>query len=94
MKNSNDNSRKMPSHNKRKIGTYMQIDIQHYSWHITLNPNALLHRSRQFWKLREVQINFHHHVTSTIDEANELIINLCKKGERHFIIVGGDGSTN
>jgi len=77
----------------------MQINTLIYSWQIILNPNALLHRSSQFWKnieirLQEVQIRYHHHVTSTIDEAKELIISLCKKGERHFIIVGGDGTLN
>ena len=77
----------------------MQINAQLYSWQIILNPNALLNRSRQLWKeienkLQEVQINFLHHVTPTIHEASELIINLCKKGERHFIIVGGDGTLN
>jgi len=77
----------------------MKINTTLYSWQIILNPNALLHRSSQFWKdienkLQEVQINYLHHITSTIDEAKELIINLCKKGERHFIIVGGDGTLN
>ena len=77
----------------------MQINIQRFSWNIILNTNALLQRSSQFWrdierKLQEVQINYFHHVTSTIDEAKELIITLCKKGERHFIVIGGDGSLN
>ena len=77
----------------------MQINIQLYSWQIILNPNALLRRSSQFWKnievrLREVQIDYHQHVTSTVDEAKALIISLCKRGERHFIIVGGDGTLN
>ena len=77
----------------------MQINVKHYSWQIILNPNALLHRSSQFWKdienkLQEVQISYHHHVTSTIDEAKGLIVHLCKKGERYFIIVGGDGTLN
>jgi len=77
----------------------MQINIKLFSWQIIMNPNALLKKSNQFWKniedkLKELQINYLHHVTSTTDEAKELIINLCKKGERHFIIVGGDGSLN
>ena len=77
----------------------MQIDTKLYFWQIILNSNALLYRSSQFWKdienkLQEVQINYHHHVTSTVDGAKELIINLCKKGERHYIIVGGDGTLN
>ena len=77
----------------------MQIDAKLYSWQTVLNPNALLHRSRQFWKdiedkLEEVQINYLPHVTSTVAEAKELIINLCQKGERHFIIIGGDGTLN
>jgi len=77
----------------------MQINPQLYTWQIILNPNALLHRSSRFWKdieskLQEVQINYLHYMTSTIDEAKELIINLCKKGEQHFIIIGGDGSLN
>jgi YegS/Rv2252/BmrU family lipid kinase len=45
-------------------------------------------------KLKEVEIEYLYHVTSTVDEAKELIIHLCKKGERHFIIVGGDGTLN
>ena len=77
----------------------MQINAKLYSWQIILNPNALLHRSSQFWKdienkLQKFQINYCHHVTSTINEAKELIVNLCKKGERHFMIVGGDGTLN
>ena len=77
----------------------MQINVNHYSWQIILNSNALLRRSSKFWKdienkFREVQINYFHHVTSTIDEAKMLIIQLCQKGERHFIIAGGDGTLN
>ena len=77
----------------------MQINTKLYSWQIILNPNALFRKSAQFWKdiekkLSEVQITYHHHVTSTVVEAKGLIINLCKKGERHFIVVGGDGTLN
>ena len=77
----------------------MQINTQHYSWQVVMNPNALLHRSVKFWKaienkLQEVPINYHHHVTSTVDEAKDLIVQLCEKGERHFIVVGGDGTLN
>ena len=77
----------------------MQINAKNYSWQIILNPNSLLHRSREFWediknKLQEKQIDCIHHVTSSGKEAEELIINLCKKGERHFILVGGDGTLN
>ena len=77
----------------------MQINAQLYSWQIIMNPNALLHRSSQFRrdienKLREVQINYVHHETSNIEEAKELIISLCEKGERHYIIAGGDGTLN
>jgi len=77
----------------------MQINAKLYFWNIILNPNALLHQSSRFWKdmeskLHKVQINYLYHVTSSIDEAKELIINLCKKGERYYIIVGGDGTLN
>ena len=77
----------------------MQINTKLYSWQIILNPNALLRQSRKFWKdienkLQEVQIKYYLHETSTIDEAYETIIKLCQKGERHFIIAGGDGSLN
>jgi len=70
-----------------------------YSWHVILNPNALLQRSAAYWdaienKLKDVGIDYCRHVTPNADEATELIINLCKKGERHFIIVGGDGTLN
>ena len=77
----------------------MQINPKLYSWQIIHNPNAFLHRSNQYWKniesrIKEVQIDHCYHVTSTIEEAKELIINLCKKGERHYMIIGGDGSLN
>jgi len=75
------------------------INVKLYSWQIILNPNSLLRRSSRFWKdiehkLQDVQINYNLHVTSMVGEAKELIINLCKKGKRHFMIVGGDGSLN
>jgi len=77
----------------------VQINTLHQTWHIILNPNALLHQSSRFWKdiedkLREVQINYRHHVTPTVADAKKTIINLCHRGERHFIVVGGDGSLN
>jgi len=77
----------------------VQIDVRLYYWQIILNPNALLHQSMRFWrdiehKLNEKQILYLCHETSVADEAKELIINLCKKGERHFILVGGDGTLN
>jgi YegS/Rv2252/BmrU family lipid kinase len=75
------------------------MDVRLYTWQIILNSNALIKQSGQFWKnidnkLNEVKINYRHHITSNFDEAKELVINLCKQGERHFIIVGGDGTIN
>jgi len=69
------------------------------TWQIIQNPNALLRRSRRFWKdienkFKEAQLNYLPHVTSTVAEAKELIIGLCKKGERHFVLLGGDGTLN
>ena len=77
----------------------MVINAKLYTWQIILNPHALLQRKSQVWKeiefkLREVQLNYHHHKTSTREEAGELVVNLCKRGERHFIIIGGDGTFN
>ena len=74
----------------------MQIDQKLYSWQIIHKPNAFLHRSGQFWKDIEnkLQINYCYHVTSTVEEAKELVISLCKKGERHYMIIGGDGTLN
>ena len=77
----------------------MQINPRLYTWQIIHNPNAFLHRSNQFWKnierkLKEVQIDYRYHATSTIDEANGLIIDLCTKGARHYLIIGGDGTLN
>ena len=77
----------------------MVINAKLFTWQIILNINALFYRNNQIWKeiefkLREVQLNYLHHATTTMDEAKELIINLCKRGERHFIIIGGDGTLN
>ena len=86
-------------YSKIKIDIIMQINPKLYTWQIIHNPNAFLRRSNQFWKdienkLQEVQIDYRHHMTSTIDEAKEIIINLCKKGKRHYMIIGGDGTLN
>ena len=77
----------------------MQINTKHYIWQIIHNPNALLFKSSCYWKeiekkLQEIQIDYLYHVTSTIEEAKELIISLCKKREKHFILIGGDGTLN
>jgi len=77
----------------------MQINTKLFNWQIVLNSNALFHQSSQFWrdiesKLQAVQINYHYHLTSTVSEAKKLIITLCEKGERHFIVIGGDGTLN
>jgi len=77
----------------------VQINPKLYTWQIIHNPNSFLHKSRCYWKeiekkLQDAQIKYLYHVTSNIDEAKELIINLCKKGERHFLIIGGDGTLN
>ena len=78
---------------------FMLINTKQYTWQIIHNPNAFLRRSSQFWKdiknkLQDIQIDYCYHETFTIDEAKELIINLCKKGERHYLIIGGDGTLN
>ena len=80
-------------------GIAMQINTTQHTWQIILNSNALSNQREQFWKdiedkLQEAKIPFIHSVTSSVNEAKELIINLCKNGERHFIIVGGDGTLN
>jgi len=77
----------------------MQIDSTLYSWQTILNPNALVNRRKKLWedierKLQAIPIHYLHHVTSTIAEAKDLIIDLCKRGERHFIVIGGDGTLN
>ena len=77
----------------------MQINAKLYSWQIILNANALLYRNNKIWKkienkLREVPLNYLQYTTSSVGEAKELIINLCRQGERHFLIVGGDGTLN
>ena len=77
----------------------MHINTKLYSWQIILNSNVLTHRNEKMQRdieqeLQEAQINYHSHVTSTIDEAKDLIITLCKKDERHFIVIGGDGTLN
>ena len=77
----------------------MQINPKLYTWQIIHNPNAFLHRSSRFWKdiegkLKQSKIDYHYNVTCTSDEAKELMIDLCKRGEKRFMILGGDGSLN
>ncbi|HPE39832.1 MAG TPA: YegS/Rv2252/BmrU family lipid kinase [Bacteroidales bacterium] len=77
----------------------MKITIQEYTWHLILNPLAMSYKSVDFLHqveriLKELKIDYISHITKELPETQKIISSLCLQGERHFIVVGGDGTYN
>lgn len=69
-------------------------------WQIILNPNADAKSCSRYRQDIENYLKQHHvayrlYLSEGSHEAGkEIVRELCKKGERHFLIVGGDGTLN
>ena len=76
-----------------------QIVVNQHEWHIFLNRNAMHCRSSEYWKsieaqLTSAQVPYCCHYAQSQKEDTEVILNCCRNGVRHFVVVGGDGSLN
>lgn len=77
----------------------MKITIHDLTWHMILNPLAMSHKSGNYLHqvesiLKKLKMDYLSHITEELHEAQQVIISLCNQGERHFIVVGGDGTYN
>lgn len=75
------------------------ISIFDHSWQIIANPNALSQSCFKHWeeiacKLDELQLNYEFYITEEAESGRKLAIELCQKGHRHLMVMGGDGTVN
>ena len=85
-----------------KTGSSMEektINVKDCYWQAIINPNALSGKCTKLWqdivlKLKESQISYKEHIAGHANAGKTIAKALCLKGERHFIIVGGDGTVN
>lgn len=76
-----------------------QLFVNQYNWQVFLNKNAMRTRSVDYWQniengLTAANITFECHYASTFEEDIASIQVCYRKGHRHFIVVGGDGTLN
>ena len=70
-----------------------QIVVNQHEWHIFLNRNAMHCRSSEYWKsieaqLTSAQVPYCCHYAQSQKEDAEVILNCCRNGVRHFVVVG------
>lgn len=87
----------MPTKKKRMDTT--QISVNQYHWHVFLNSNSFGKQENETerrlqHKLESANINYTLHISQSKEEDINTIQKLCKNGNRHFVVVGGDGSLN
>lgn len=75
------------------------IQVQDYLWQVIVNPNACNQRCFESWevlstKLDKKGIRHRMHKSEECGKGSELACRLCQAGERHLIVVGGDGTIN
>ncbi|MDL2308591.1 YegS/Rv2252/BmrU family lipid kinase [Bacteroidales bacterium OttesenSCG-928-B11] len=74
-------------------------DVRKCHWQVILNPNALGGKCSQYWQIISEQlanrgIPFTEHLANHTGAGSMISRSLCRQGERHFIILGGDGTLN
>ncbi len=76
-----------------------QLNVFEYQWQVIINPNALSEKCLAYWvnvekQLGKLGIPYRHHIADESTFGIKKVEELCKKGERYFIVVGGDGTIN
>lgn len=75
------------------------INVADFNWQIILNPNAQDHKGLEHWNEIAAKLD-EHHVRYELYQANgshsgiNLARKLCQEGQRHLMVIGGDGSIN
>jgi len=75
------------------------IDVTQYSWHVLLNPNACNKKSSSHWTeiehlLSAANVQHTLHLTEGSGAGTDTIKQLINEGNRHFLVLGGDGTIN
>ncbi|MCQ2284157.1 MAG: diacylglycerol kinase family lipid kinase [Bacteroidales bacterium] len=75
------------------------LHAQDYFWHVIINPNACNQECFSNWgtistKLGQNGIRHEMHKSDASGRGIEIARELCQKGERHLIVIGGDGTIN
>jgi YegS/Rv2252/BmrU family lipid kinase len=75
------------------------INPTEVQWQIIINPNAcsgkLLNRiDTILGMLTERNIDYEGHISASVTNAVKIVERLCRKGFRHFMFLGGDGTAN
>lgn len=75
------------------------VTITDHCWQAIINPNALSNKSIKYWKnlskkFETYGISYREHIAGKMNAGKEITEKLCREGERHFIILGGDGTCN
>lgn len=75
------------------------VDVRKCHWQVILNPNALGGKCYTYWHdiaslLNLHSISFTEHPANHANAGTQITRNLCKQGERYFIVLGGDGTLN
>ena len=75
------------------------LNVYDYQWQVIINPNALSEKCLAYWvyvekQLGKLGIPYRHHIADESTFGIKKVEELCKKGEKHFIVVGGDGTIN
>lgn len=77
----------------------MKISMPDFQWHIIANPNALSKKRTAYKDFFLQQFDLHHikytfHVANGQCQGMQLAEKLCREGNRHFMLIGGDGTVN
>ena len=75
------------------------VAIFDHSWQISANPNALSNSCYKHWeeiavKLDELQLDYQFYITEDAESGRKLAAELCQKGYRYLMAMGGDGTVN
>ena len=73
--------------------------FNNHEWHLIVNPNALSAKCFVYSKvveqnLVEFKIPYQKHIASLCNAGIQIVKDLCLKGKRYFMVVGGDGTIN
>lgn len=76
-----------------------KINVADHIWQVIINPNALAGKCMKRWqeiaaKLDEYEIKYVAHFSNHANAGNTITEHLCRKGERHLMVLGGDGTLN
>lgn len=75
------------------------ISVFKHTWQIIANPTAMANSGCKYWdkiirQLRQLQLDYRFVISDDKDASQAIIKELCQKGNKHFLVIGGDGTIN